>query len=184
MKRRLLPTAARFGLSTILLVSSAIAHCGENAFAKWATAHALPVTMVDSASADSDLLPLKSVIGNARIVALGEPIHHAHEPLAFRNRLFRFLVEQMGFTAIALEYGFTESGAMDSFIDGGEGDTANVAREPIDERLHIEDRELIQWMRDYNAAASSAGRRRIRFYGIDITAGARHPGIWRSRFRQ
>ena len=31
-------------------------------------------------------------------------------------------------------------------------------------------------MRDYNAAASSAGHRRIRLYGIDITAGARENG--------
>jgi erythromycin esterase len=176
MKRRFLTTAARFGLSTILSVCSATAHCGEDAFAKWATAHALPVTTVDAAGDDSDLLPLKSVIGNARVVALGEPIHGAHEPLAFRNRLFRFLVEQMGFTAIALEYGFTESSAVDSFIDGGEGDAGNVARDPINRRLHIENRELIQWMRDYNATASSAGHRRLRFYGIDITAGGRPSG--------
>ena len=56
----------------------------------------------------TDLIPLKSLVGAARVVALGEPTHGAHEPLAFRNRLIRFLVEQMGFTAVALETGFTE----------------------------------------------------------------------------
>lgn len=49
------------------------------------------------------------MIGKARVVALGEPMHGAHEPMAFRNRLIRFVVEQMGFTAVALESGFTES---------------------------------------------------------------------------
>src|SRR5688500_15556326 len=93
----------------LLMAYSAIAHCEEDAFAKWATAHALPITTLESGGNDSDLLPLESAIGAARVVALGEPRHGVHEPLAFRNRLFRFMVEQMGFTAIALESGFTES---------------------------------------------------------------------------
>ena len=55
-------------------------------------------------------------------------MHGAHEPLAFRNRLFRFLVERMGFTAIALESGFTESISARSFIEGGEGNAETAAR--------------------------------------------------------
>ena len=31
---------------------------------------------------------------------------------------------------------------------------------------------------DYNAAASSAGHRRIRLYGTDVTAGGRKNGPW------
>jgi erythromycin esterase len=178
MKRRFLATTARSGLSIILLVYSAVAHCGEDAFAKWAAAHALPVTTVDSAGNDSDLLPLEPVIGAAHVVAFGEPMHGAHEPLAFRNRLFRFLVERMGFTAIALESGFTESISARSFIEGGEGDAETAARTGLSSGFsrYPENRELIQWMRDYNATASSAGHRRIRFYGIDLPAGARVSG--------
>jgi len=179
MKRRFLATAARSGLSAILLAYAAIAHSGEDAFARWATTHAVPVTTVESASNDSDLLPLESAIGTARVVELGEPMHGAHEPLAFRNRLFRFLVERMGFTAIALETGFTESINARSFIEGGEGDAETAARTGLGwQSPYSENRELIQWMRDYNAAASSAGHRRIRLYGIDITAGGQKNGPW------
>ena len=180
MKLRFLATAARSGLIAIVLVYSGVAHCGEDAFAKWAATHALPVTKVESASNDSDLLPLESAIVTARIVALGEPMHGAHEPLAFRNRLFRFLVERMGFTAIALESGFTESISARSFIEGGEGDAETAARTGLSSwaNRYLENRELIQWMRDYNATASSAGHRRIRLYGIDITAGGRKNGPW------
>jgi erythromycin esterase len=107
-------------------------------------------------------------------------MHGAHEPLAFRNRLFRFLVERMGFTAIALESGFTESISARSFIEGGEGDAETAARTGLSSwaNRYLENRELIQWMRDYNTAASSAGHRRVRLYGIDITAGARKNGPW------
>jgi erythromycin esterase len=106
-------------------------------------------------------------------------MHGAHEPLAFRNRLFRFLVERMGFTAIALESGFTESISARSFIEGGAGDAETAARTGLSwQGAYSENRELIQWMHDYNAAASSAGHRKIRLYGIDMTTGGRKNGPW------
>jgi len=170
--------ASRIGLTTILLVYSAIAHCGEDAFAKWAAAHALPITTVEPGEDFSDLLPLKPVVGAARVVALGEAMHNTHELLALRNRLFRFLVERMGFTAIALESGFTESLNARSLIESGEGDADTAARTALPSGLtrYLENRALIQWMRDYNATASSAGSRGIRLYGIDLTDGARPSG--------
>lgn len=33
---------------------------------------------------------IPDLVGSARIVALGEPAHGAHEPLAFRNQLFAY----------------------------------------------------------------------------------------------
>lgn len=173
--RKMLP------LLVVVLSSSAASAAPSSqvdAFSKWAAAHALAVTTVDSAGNDSDLLPLMSAIGAARVVAFGEPMHGAHEPLAFRNRLFRFLVEQMGFTAIALESGFTESISARSFIEGGAGDAETAARTGLSSGFgrYLENRELMQWMRDYNSAASSAGHRRLRFYGIDLPAGARVSG--------
>jgi erythromycin esterase len=169
--------AVRYRLGIILLVFSGIAHCGEDPFVKWAAAHALPITTLDFDADLSDLQPLTSVVATARVVALGEPAHGAHEPLAFRNRLIRFLVEKMGFTAVALESGFTESSAVASFVAGGPGEAQGVVRDGMTSGKGNfgENRELIQWMRDYNAAAT-ADRHRIRFYGIDLAAGGRVSG--------
>jgi len=169
--------AARCRLGISLLLLSGIAHGADDPFASWAAAHALPITTLDFGADSSDLQPLASVVGTARVVALGEPTHGAHEPLAFRNRLIRFLVEKMGFTAVALESGYTESSAVASFVAGGTGEAEAVVREGLTSGKGNfgENRELIQWMRDYNAAAT-AERRRIRFYGIDLTAGGRVSG--------
>jgi erythromycin esterase len=167
-----LAVVARPTLVAVLLASSGIAHSGEDdPFVKWAAAHAVPVATLELNADSPDLLPLKSAIGSARVVGLGEPIHGAHEPLAFRNRLFRFLVEQMGFTAIALEWGFTEAIAVNSFAEDGAGEFESAALK--DYLATIEEVELIRWMRDYNAAASLTGRRKIRLYGIDLTSGGR-----------
>jgi erythromycin esterase-like protein len=119
MKGRISAGAARSGLCVIFSVYLAVGHCEENGFAKWASAHAHPITTIESQANDSDLLPLESAIGTSHVVAFGEPTHGAHEPLALRNRLFRFLVERMGFTAIALESGFTESMNARSFLERG-----------------------------------------------------------------
>jgi erythromycin esterase len=92
--------------------------------------------------------------------------------------LFRFLVERMGFTAIALESGFTESMNARSFIEGGVGDadTATQAGLTSGFERYLENQELIQWMRDYNAA----GHHKVRLYGIDLPAGARVGGARRA----
>jgi len=161
----------------MLLVYAALSHGAEDAFSNWATAHAFPLTTVESTAPDSDLLPLESAIGAARIVALGEPRHGAHEPLAFRNRLFRFLVERMGFTAIALESGFTDTISARSFIEGGEGDAETAVRTGLPGLdRYAETRQLVQWMQDYNATAESRGHRKLRLYGVDITGGGRTSG--------
>jgi erythromycin esterase len=140
-------------------------------FVKWAAAQAIPLRTVEADGDASDLPPLKAIVGPARVVALGEPTHGAHEPLAFRNRLIRFLVEQMGFTAVALETGFTESGLIERFIAGGPGDPGRVVRDGMTWGFgqYPENEELIRWLREYNANA--AHPRKIHFYGIDLSGG-------------
>jgi erythromycin esterase len=104
-------------------------------------------------------------------VALGEPTHFAHQPLAFRNRLFRYLVEERGFTAIVLESGLPESRAINEFIQGGAGEVREVVQENLSwgfGRLKANE-ELVVWLREHNARAPSG--RKVRFYGIDLSLG-------------
>lgn len=178
MPRRNPASAARFCLAGFLFGFANSVHGGDEAFERWAAAHAVSLKTVEPSEDFADLLPLKAAIGKARIVGLGESPHNTHEPHAFRNRLFRFLVEQQGFTAIALESGFTESINARPFIEHGEGDLETALQNGLPSGLaqFTEIRDLIQWMRDYNATASAAGRRQLRFYGIDLTSGARPYG--------
>lgn len=141
----------------------------------WMRGRSVPVppqgaaTLFDGAEAAGHL---HALIGDARVVAIGEPAHGAHEPLALRNRLFRQLVEQAGFTVIALESGLTESRALDAYVQGGPGQAAQVAREGFTWGFgdYPENVALLQWMRDYNRSA--APERRLRIYGFDLSGGA------------
>lgn len=149
----------------------------------WARSAATPLRAVGpSATNGDDLAPLAASVGSARVIALGEPGHGAHQPLAFRNRLFRYLVKHDGVTAIALETSFTESRAIDDFVMGGGGDAATLTRRNLSWGFgrYEENVRLVQWMRDYNGHARAG--RKLHFYGIDMSGGGdrgdySHPGI-------
>jgi erythromycin esterase len=111
------------------------------------------------------------LIGDRPIVAYGEGLHGAAEPLEFRNRLFRFLVEQMGFTAIAIESGNYEGFGVNDFVLGGPGDLQSVVAKGFSFSFNRlpQGNTLVQWMRDYNADPRHA--RKIQFFGFDGPAG-------------
>jgi len=171
----------------LLLITGGLAVCGavfageqtspsDAAFVSWAREHAIALSADDTGrrsplSESQDAKALKSLVGAARVVALGESAHGTHEPLAFRNRLFKDLVEKFGFTAIALESGLCESRRIYDFVRGGPGEATQVAREGFTWGFgdFEENAELIRWIRSYNA--EPAHRRKVNLYGIDLSGG-------------
>ena len=140
-------------------------------FRHWAKARAIPIQTVGVDRGDTDLRPLRSMIGAARVVALGEPAHGAHEALAFRNRLFQYLVRELGFTAIAVESGLPESRRIFDLVTGGAGNIEQIVRESFTWGFGAfqENEELVRWIREYNAHIGH--RRKVHFYGIDLNLG-------------
>lgn len=74
---------------------------------EWLKENAVKVRSVDPSDEDfSDLLPLKEIIGNARVVQLGEPSHGDGTAFEAKVRLVKFLHQEMGFDVLAWESGF------------------------------------------------------------------------------
>lgn len=139
---------------------------------EWAHANALPLETVEPGSIDADLQPLKTLIGDAHVIGFGEGMHHTHEYLAFRNRLFEFLVEEMGVTAIGLETGATEALAANDYVLG-RSEASHAAYASVfswaPDEASEESRQLLDWMRAYNQRAAT--NRPLRVYGLDLTGG-------------
>src|SRR4051812_33865703 len=74
-----------------------------------------------------DLEHLGELVGDARVVALGESAHRVPEFYQARHRMMRFLVERCGFTVYALEAPFTEAHALDAWVAGGDGQVDDIA---------------------------------------------------------
>lgn len=138
----------------------------DREFLNWARQDLHPIARVGPQAQLSDLEPLRRMIGNASVVSFGEGLHGGAEPLEFRNLLFRFLVEKMGFTAIAIESGITEGYGVNQYVRGGPGDLKTVVARGVHPAFNKlpQSATLVQWMREYNADPKHS--RKIEFYGF------------------
>lgn len=127
---------------------------------------AIPLRTLDPADPDvSDLAAVRDLVGDARVVCLGESAHGVSEYYQLKDRLMRFLVSELGFSAFVMESGFPEGLAVNDWVLGGAGDLAQIAATGITYGFGecAEMRAQLHWMRDWNAQHE----RTVRFYGMD-----------------
>lgn len=112
------------------------------------TAHAV------EAAAVMRLLPARP-----RLLALGEPTHGEDALLGLRNELFRQLVEQEGYRTIAIESDCVTGLVVDDYVTRGTGTLDEVMEQGISHGWGTfpANRELVRWMRAYNARADDDG---------------------------
>ena len=98
---------------------------------------------------------------------MGEGSHGSSEFFAFKDRLFRYLVEKKGFTIFAMEAAWGAGLNVDRYIKGGRGTAKEAVASlgfwtwDVPEVVN-----LVRWMRDYNA---QLGRHSIlSFVGVDM----------------
>ena len=148
---------------------------GAEAFLTWARTHATAIATSTPGPDVSDLAPLKQIVGQTRVVGVGESIHGIREFLGLRQRVAQYLIEEMGFSAVALESGLPDAKMVYDYVLGA----------PMPPRMWEEGitwtmgsfagtRELVEWMRAWNLDPRRT--RKIRFYGMDV-AGAN--GSWK-----
>ncbi|WP_424891037.1 erythromycin esterase family protein [Streptomyces sp. XH2] len=137
---------------------------GHDLFAHWLRDHATTLPTLDPGAPLDDLEPLRALIGDARVVGIGESSHFIHEFGLARRRLLRFLVERCGFTVLAFEYGFSEALALDAWGRGAgrDGDLARFTSAD----LPMGAQELLRALRLHNRTAT----RPVAFTGVDIPA--------------
>lgn len=136
---------------------------------------AVPLRTLDPADPDvSDLEALRGLVGNARVVCLGEGAHGVSEFYQLKDRVLRFLVSELGFSAFVMESGFPEGLAVNDWVLGGTGDGEQIASTGITygfgecEQM----RAQLQWMRDWNTQHEN----KVRFHGMDIPGSCASPG--------
>jgi erythromycin esterase len=129
--------------------------------------HALPFGTVLAGNGFDDLTGLDRLIGDARIVALGEASHGTAEFFQMKHRLLEFLVERKGFTVFAIEGNWPEAQVADCFIKTGEGDAGAALAAMYFWTWQTEEvSALLHWMRHYNATRGE--RPVLSFAGFDM----------------
>ena len=111
---------------------------------------------------------LVPIVGDARVIAWTEGLHHTREFLSMRNAAVATLVEEVGVTAIAAETSFTEALAVDAYLrgEGPDEPDASVLEGAWSWGGALQlNRELVVRLRRHNESAEPD--RRVRFYGLD-----------------
>jgi erythromycin esterase len=136
---------------------------------RWLGEHSRPLRDVRPPSSvsgdDSDLDIFRRIVGDARVVALGESTHGTREFFLAKHRLLEYLVRRLGFRVFAIEANQIAVQATNRYVLGGPG-TAREAIRPMFAVWNTEEMQaLVEWMRSYNAAHAD---RPIRFVGYDM----------------
>ncbi|HWO61023.1 MAG TPA: erythromycin esterase family protein [Umezawaea sp.] len=102
-----------------------------------------------------------------RVLGLGEPMHGEDEFPLLRNALFAALVEQAGFTTIALESSVWHGRVVDAYVRGGDGDEDDVMASGFTHEFGAfpANRALVRWMREWNRHRPPTEH--VRFTGFD-----------------
>jgi erythromycin esterase len=129
-------------------------------------ARAIPFDTVTAGTGFDDLAALDRIIGDARIVALGEATHGTAEFFCMKHRLFEYLVEKKGFTVFAFETNWPAAEIADRYVKTGEGIAADALKAMHEIWQTREVRDLIEWMRTHNSVPGRA--RVLSFAGFDM----------------
>jgi erythromycin esterase len=129
--------------------------------------NAIPFDTTDPNSDFKDLMPLKELIGDARIVALGEATHGTHEFFEMKHRMLRFLVEEMGFNTFAMENSWAATNLINDYIQTGQGDLPKLLDQYFGWTGNIQEvLDMARWMRFHNENPGDVPL--VSFFGFDI----------------
>lgn len=118
---------------------------------------------------ESDFDALLDRIADAPLVLLGEATHGTHEFYAERVRLTRRLVEEKGFTAVAVEADWPDAARVHRFVQGRSDDDPRTAladfrRFPRWMWRNRDVLELVGWLHEHNRGPVPP----VGFYGLDL----------------
>jgi erythromycin esterase len=109
-------------LVVVFLSAALLAQSDPATWIVWTRANHFPIASINTRSDDdfADLQFLKDVVGDRRLVQLGESGHGVAEFDLAKDRLVRFFHEQMGFDVIAFESSIYECFAANTATGGGD----------------------------------------------------------------
>ncbi|MEU7014911.1 erythromycin esterase family protein [Streptomyces sp. NPDC046385] len=125
----------------------------------------------------TDTRTLERIVGDAKVVGVGEATHSSGEFFRAKHRIFEQLVERQGFTTFALEANWSTGLLVDDYVRSGKGDIRKIMRDEFQNAYGFWNTEeyldLFTWMRRHNQRHPDHP---VRFMGNDL--GYAGPGLF------
>ncbi len=132
---------------------------------EWIRSHAIALHTVEAGHGFEDMRQIARVVGDSRIVALGEATHGTREFFQLKHRILEFLASQKGFTIFSIEANMPEAYRLNDFVLNGKGDPKQLLKGVYFWTWDTEEvLNMILWMREFNRS----GKGRIEFTGFDM----------------
>ncbi len=129
---------------------------------------------VDAAGGVPPWEALDRVVGDSRVVLIGESSHGTHEFYEARARITKWLIEEKGFCAVAAEADWPDAYRTNRYVRGlGDDRTAEEAlngfeRFPAWMWRNVVVRDFVDWLRAHNQRRRDSDQRQTGFYGLDL----------------
>ncbi|WP_245551232.1 erythromycin esterase family protein [Nocardia paucivorans] len=134
-----------------MTISSTAAVTGDGAAVRaWLRTAAHPLTGTDAEHTDTDLEPLIERLSGATVVGLGESTRFSRQTYGVRERIFRTLVEEHGFRALAIQDGARSGERLDAYVRHGTGDPCTALAGAWRPWRTAEAVATLEWVRAHN----------------------------------
>ena len=120
-----------------------------------------------------DYDPLLKMIGDARLVLIGEASHGTHEFYRERAQITKYLIREKGFTAVAVEADWPDAYRVNRYVKGLSDDAdatdalKGFKRFPAWMWRNADVLDFVGWLRAYNDDLP-ADAAKVGFYGLDL----------------
>ena len=120
-----------------------------------------------------DYDPLMDLIGDSRFVLIGEASHGTHEFYRERAEITKRLIQEKGFTAVAIEADWPDAYRVNNYVRGMNDDAtseqalAGFQGFPTWMWRNTDVVNFIDWLRQYNDALPENATK-VGFYGLDL----------------
>lgn len=116
---------------------------------------------------NDDLDALRPLIGDATVVALGESFHTSAGFYQMKHRILRFLVEELGFRAFAIESLWQGAERANAYVQTCSGTAESAIGDHINVWQSVEYADLVRWMCEWNRT-HAAPSDKLTLFGFDI----------------
>lgn len=131
---------------------------------------AQPLSFINPAEYD----PLLAAIGDARLVLIGEASHGTHDFYRERARITRRLIEEKGFSGVAIEGDWPDAYRVNRFVTG-QSASEREAAQPVEALSgfrrfpawmwrNMDVLAFVEWLRAHNQGHSAS----VGFFGLDL----------------
>lgn len=157
-------------LATLGSCKNSGVNSSQDPLSVWLKNNSHEIEALELSDQQKDIEPLGQIVGDAKVVCLGESRHDIREQFKLKGRFIKYLVEEKDFSVFILEASLPYAELINAYLFNGEEDIdellANMPGWFLWDTEEI--LEIFNWMRDYNMDTENV--RKLRFYGIDIVA--------------